>query len=166
VNVPASPRIRAIIQQASDDLCVPVEETLSKSQEARPFEARARAIRKIRAETKLSLQSIGKIMGGRHHTTILHAIRMTDRYFPMIPMRPSEPEPEPQPEPKFRMIVPRLENLPELKPKTATGPPQRKGPMTLAERLAISERRSVARILYIHGSTYGVKPYARFNVLT
>ena len=37
--------------------------------------ARGQAIRRIRAETKLPLKTIGFLMGGRDHSTILHHLQ-------------------------------------------------------------------------------------------
>jgi len=68
-------KAKSIIDEVSRETEVPKPAILGRSRRRRLVRARWMAIARIRLETDLSLPEIGDLMGGRDHTTILHALR-------------------------------------------------------------------------------------------
>lgn len=42
--------------------------------------ARADLCRELRARTPMSMAEIGAYLGGRHHTTVMHLLRLAERF--------------------------------------------------------------------------------------
>lgn len=82
VKLPPSPSsttrrlVKAILAAAAERYGVKVEDLLGRCRKAKYAHARQIAAYLIRSSTPLSLPQIGKILGGRDHTTILSGVRV------------------------------------------------------------------------------------------
>jgi len=151
-------RIRVIIERICAGTEVTLVDVLGRGKPARVVEIRARCMRAVKTETGWSLPRIGRIFG-RDHTTILHALRKQDRDLDNIPMpdrltRRHNVEVETAPAIPIEAllaVLPKPEPLPII--DVAKDRPEIKLPdnATLRQRLFFSERKSVARLLFVHG---------------
>lgn len=66
--------VEAIKRRIAAEAGITVEELVSKSREWRFVAPRRRFVREIRP-LGFSLPEIGRLLGGRHHTTVLHLLR-------------------------------------------------------------------------------------------
>ena len=66
-------RVRMIIRAACDFYNVSVEDVMSKSRKAHILKARFAAVFLLRDLTTMSFPAIAKALGGRDHTTMVHA---------------------------------------------------------------------------------------------
>jgi chromosomal replication initiator protein len=64
-----------ILSMTAKEYGLPVDELKSARRYFRVSEARQKAMYRMAVETELSLPQIGRIIGNRDHTTILHGIR-------------------------------------------------------------------------------------------
>ena len=78
------PSLKAILFAVAAAFRVPVIDIVSHRRARRICEARHAAFRIARDLTLLSLPQIGKRIGGRDHTTVLHGIRKTQALFPAL----------------------------------------------------------------------------------
>ena len=73
---PSSPqRVRRIVMEVCEKHNVSPTEICSEHRSQRIVVARMEACYRLRKETTWSLPRIGKFLGGRDHTTILHGVR-------------------------------------------------------------------------------------------
>ncbi len=73
---PSSPqRVRRIVMEVCEKHGVSAIEICSEHRSQRIVVARMEACYRLRKETTWSLPRIGKFLGGRDHTTILHSVR-------------------------------------------------------------------------------------------
>ena len=70
-NIPTSVLVERILTTVGEKYGVSVEDLKSKTKTASVANARHIAIYLIRKETNMSFKDIGKIFGGRDHTTIM-----------------------------------------------------------------------------------------------
>jgi Bacterial dnaA protein helix-turn-helix len=77
LNTPPSRKTTAlqIVRWTAEKHGVAVKDMLSERRYKKFADARFEAIGRIFTETNLSMVQIGRVMGGRDHTTILHALR-------------------------------------------------------------------------------------------
>ncbi len=149
----------AIVHSVCDPNGIDIEGVFSRSKAPKHAQARHRCMRATKAETTLTLAQIGRFFK-RDHSTVMHALKLTDISFDELPPLPIKPPPG-------RIVIPQFARSPARSPapplrKYLPSPLERRR-MTTAERLRFSERRSVARVLYIHGAEYGPRPFARFH---
>lgn len=64
-----------VLQEVSEEYGVSIEALKSAKRAAALVRARQAACYRMRAETRLSLPQIGRALGGRDHTTVLHGCR-------------------------------------------------------------------------------------------
>ncbi len=144
----------AIVHAICDPHGIDIEGMMGRSRHPRYVQARDRCMRTIRAQTTRSLAQIGRFFH-RHHTTVLHALKLTDIPFEELPVLPPRSLP--------RMVIPPFaQPPPPPRPPYFPSPLERRR-MTVAERLRFSERCSVARVLYIHQAELGPTPFAHFS---
>lgn len=74
VNVRHSPRIEALLAEVAKQHEITREELLGSRQYSHLVRARVQVARSL-SEMGLSLPRIGRVLGGRHHTTIHHYLR-------------------------------------------------------------------------------------------
>ncbi|MGV6875899.1 helix-turn-helix domain-containing protein [Pseudochelatococcus sp. B33] len=72
-------RGRAIVAEVAHRHGVTMTDIVSHRRDARSSLARHIAMWRMHRETPLTMPQIGRILGGRDHTTILHGIRKIDR---------------------------------------------------------------------------------------
>lgn len=72
-------RWRGIVRQVAERHGITVEELLGPCRARRFAWPRQEAAYRLRTETPLSFAQIGERLGGRDHTTIIHAIRAHER---------------------------------------------------------------------------------------
>jgi hypothetical protein len=82
------PSLKAILFAVSAAFRVPVVDILSHRRSRPICEARHAAFRIARDLTLLTLPQIGRRIGGRDHTTVLHGIRKTQSLFPDLVLDP------------------------------------------------------------------------------
>ena len=70
---------KQIIHHVAERRGLTVAQMLSPDRTERIAHARQEAMWEIRQRTPMSLADIGRRMGGRHHTTVLHAVRTHER---------------------------------------------------------------------------------------
>ena len=70
-NIPTSVLVERILTTVGEKYGVSIEDLKSKTKTASVANARHIAIYLIRKETNMSFKDIGKIFGGRDHTTIM-----------------------------------------------------------------------------------------------
>lgn len=75
VDWPARKHWKLIIAEVADAHDVLIADLLSPRRAVRLVHARHEAMWRLRNETTMSLPMIGKRLGGRDHTTVLHGIR-------------------------------------------------------------------------------------------
>lgn len=73
------PDAMSIIREVSDQYGVSVETMRGKKHARLLFDARRDIYRRLREERSLSFNQIGIIMGGRDHTSIIHALNRERR---------------------------------------------------------------------------------------
>lgn len=66
---------RRILAEEADAAGLTVGDIVSQSQAARIIPTRFRAAKRLRDELNMTLESIGRLLGGRDHSTIIYAIR-------------------------------------------------------------------------------------------
>lgn len=74
-TLPPAPTWKAIAKEVADKHGVRVADILSPRRDAPTVRARHEAMWRCRNETTYSLPQIGKFLGNRDHTTVLHGIR-------------------------------------------------------------------------------------------
>lgn len=72
-------RARRIVAEVAEAHAVSLADMMSRRMNPQYALARQVAMWRISKETALSLPSIGKVLGGKDHSTVLHAIRKIDR---------------------------------------------------------------------------------------
>jgi hypothetical protein len=72
-------RVRAIQEEVAAQYGVTRDDLIGKSRCAKHVTPRQFAMWRIKQETPLSLPSIGRLFGGRDHTTVLHGIRQVEK---------------------------------------------------------------------------------------
>jgi hypothetical protein len=82
------PSLKAILLAVAAAFRVPVVDIMSHRRSRRICEARHAAYRIARDLTFLTLPQIGRRIGGRDHTTVLHGIRRTQALFPDLVLDP------------------------------------------------------------------------------
>lgn len=68
-----------IITETAQRHHVPVDDVVGPTRRREPTRARHEAMAAIRDTCELRLADIGALFGGRHHTTVLYALRQTRR---------------------------------------------------------------------------------------
>lgn len=68
-------RWRSIVAEVADKYGMTPAELLAQDMRRKAARPRQEAMFRVRSETPLSLQEIGRRLGGRHHSTIIHGIR-------------------------------------------------------------------------------------------
>ncbi len=145
----------AIVHSVCDPNGIDIEGVFSRSKAPKHAQARQRCMRATKAETTLTLAQIGRFFK-RDHSTVMYALKLTDIPFDELP-------PLPLKKPPGRIVIPQFaRSPPPPRPRYLPSPLDRRR-MTIAERLRYSERRSVARVLYIHQAEYGSRPFAHFH---
>lgn len=66
---------KQIVAEVCERHGVPFRDIVSQRRDRKTAKARAEACYRLRMETTLSLPQIGRKLGGRDHTTILHSVR-------------------------------------------------------------------------------------------
>lgn len=66
--------VSKIINEVAQDNGVTYDEIISQKRSAKISAARKIAVKKVRSSTQLSLSEIGKLFGGRDHSTIVHLL--------------------------------------------------------------------------------------------
>jgi chromosomal replication initiation ATPase DnaA len=82
------PSLKAILFAVAAAFRVPVVDIVSHRRPRRICDARHAAYRIARDLTLLTLPQIGRHIGGRDHTTVLHGIRKTQALFPDLVLDP------------------------------------------------------------------------------
>lgn len=77
--VPSRLTCRQIIALTADDFELDANDLIGPWRDRRCVEARQAAIWLIRQSLPVSLPAIGRVFGGRDHSTILYSIRQMDR---------------------------------------------------------------------------------------
>lgn len=72
-------RVQAILNRVALECGLSVAEMLTRRQHAPLVSARRRAARRMRTELRLSLQAIGRMLGGLNHTTVRAYCQSIDR---------------------------------------------------------------------------------------
>ncbi len=145
----------AIVRSVCDPHGIDIAGVMGSSKHARYAQARQRCMRAIKAQTSRTLNQIGRFFR-RHHTTVLHALSLTDTPFEELPPLPVRPPPH-------RMVIPQFARAPAPPRARYLPSPLERRRMTVAERLRFSERCSVARVLLIHQAELGPTPFAHFS---
>lgn len=68
-------RAERIIRQVAEEFGLTVDELKSPERTRRVAYPRFKAMYRLKTETELSLPAIGRRLGGRDHTTVLHGVR-------------------------------------------------------------------------------------------
>jgi chromosomal replication initiator protein len=68
-------RVSRILRGVAKEFDVPVVDLRGPSQERHIVRPRQIAYLRLRDETNLSYPVIGRVMGDRHHTTVMHGIK-------------------------------------------------------------------------------------------
>jgi chromosomal replication initiator protein len=68
-------RVSKILREVAKEFDVPVNDLRGPSKEAHIAGPRKIAYLRLRDETNLSYPVIGRVMGNRHHTTVMHGIK-------------------------------------------------------------------------------------------
>ncbi len=147
----------SIVHSICDPNGIDIEGVMSRSKSPKHSQARLRCMRATKAQTTLSLAQIGRFYK-RDHSTVMYALKLTDVPFDQLP-------PLPLKKPPGRIVIPQFARAPPPPPprlRYLPSPLERRR-MTAAERLRFSERRSVARVLFIHQAEYGPRPFAHFH---
>ena len=74
----ATIRKEKIIENVLDYYCMTISDIIKRDRKREVISARFILCHMLYRDARLSLNEIGKIIGGRDHTTVLHAIRETD----------------------------------------------------------------------------------------
>lgn len=83
---PIPPSVRRILQVVGDAYDVTVSEIRGKSQRGYLLHARHLACYLLVRRAGYSLPNAGRMMGGRHHTTVLHSVRIVDKALLNVPI--------------------------------------------------------------------------------
>ena len=68
-------RVSKILREVAKEFDVPVNDLRGPSQAMHIVRPRQIAYLRLRDETNLSYPVIGRVMGDRHHTTVMHGIK-------------------------------------------------------------------------------------------